>query len=254
MPEKTITVEQLRALVPHEIRCSCGKGSTFEASAHAQDCPRREVDDMLAPPTQPGVERGELEGHQFEIIRCKVCGEQMQSYDHGYLRCSCKEETNSSTEDDLWIFDETRHERLAVVSASSQPLLDLDALRKKVLERFHDLGVLSRVPNVWESAAKEFEKALNDLESGQSAPQLDALKERLTSDGVVEAAHLSILRSFEEAGAPELVRNDVRRALQVATAAAFPDTEEKPTRRQVEEDDDRRVVAEEEGDTEGERG
>lgn len=57
---------------------------------------------------------------EYQIIRCKVCGEQMREYDHGYLGCACKGwGSDVETDNDLGIFDKERHELLEVIPVSA---------------------------------------------------------------------------------------------------------------------------------------
>lgn len=55
----------------------------------------------------------------LQIVRCKVCGEQMSHYDHCLLGCDCQGWGDvDSGDDDLGIFDAERHELVEVVPTS----------------------------------------------------------------------------------------------------------------------------------------
>ena len=139
---------------------------------------REEVEGYIAkafeefdPESAQPVERGELVEVVVEFL-------------DSWRFCPVSEATAASRS----CLEDAAKQLVAALPASTQPLPDLDAFRKKVLERFHYLGVLSHVPNVWESAAKEFEKALDD--AGLSAPALEA---------VVDHALAAIKRLWEAA-------------------------------------------------------
>ncbi len=89
------------------------EGAPSVAAARRRTCPSCD-----GTATQPNHDDSEAGEGNWQIIVCKVCGEQMDEGDHGYLACACKGwGSEIESDNNRGVFDEERHELVAVVRA-----------------------------------------------------------------------------------------------------------------------------------------
>lgn len=267
MAERTITVERLHELVKAALaeavqKEQISKENTPESRIagywEGKTVALREVASRLTAltaSTQPGVERGGLEGLKGDIeIQVR------ELLDRAGLESSPEmlwDRRSEIVEEAAWLKgrdDTLEHVRadLAIYIAyafeefkfaPTQPLLDLEAKESFVGDDGEVYSDLTQRERALLSSAVESKRQLKRLiaeqeEAHEALGDLDALKERLTSDEVVEAVAEALhdadftvvldekLKKLPTYGGeitwPELAQV----ALRAARAAALPDTEQ----------------------------